>query len=97
MLVAARCKALAEPARLQILDALRHGEIVVNDVTEATGLGQSNVSKHLQLLHGLRFVNRRKEGLFVYYELADRTVFELCAIMCGRLEAVKARRTVLAR
>lgn len=96
-LVAARFKALAEPARLEILNALRTGELTVGELVEDTGLGQANVSKHLQLLHGLGFVNRRKDGLFVYYGLADKTVFQLCDIMCGRIEAeAKARRKLLA-
>jgi DNA-binding transcriptional ArsR family regulator len=59
----------------------------VNELVEATGLGQANVSKHLQLLHTHGFVSRRKEGLFVYYAIADKSVFKLCDIMCGRLEA----------
>jgi ArsR family transcriptional regulator len=55
------------------------------------------VSKHLQLLHANGFVARRKDGLHVYYRLADRTVFQLCDIMCGHLEAeAKARAKVLA-
>jgi DNA-binding transcriptional ArsR family regulator len=95
-LVAERFKALAEPVRLQILSALRRGELTVGELVEETGLGQANVSKHLQLLHGVGFVRRRKEGLFVYYALADRTVFELCDIMCGRLAAeAKSRRKLL--
>lgn len=97
VLVAARFKALAEPARLEILNTLRRGELTVGELVEETGLGQANVSKHLQLLHGLGFVNRRKEGLFVYYGLADRTVFQLCDIMCGRIGAeTTARRKLLA-
>ena len=97
-LVAERFKALAEPARLQITGALRAGEMTVGELVDATGLGQANVSKHLQMLHALHFVSRRKEGLFVYYALADRTVVQLCDIMCGRLEAeTKARRKLLAR
>jgi DNA-binding transcriptional ArsR family regulator len=86
-LVAARFRALGEPARLQILHVLRHGETSVNDLVEETGLGQANVSKHLQILHSLGFVARRKEGLFVYYRLADKDVFRLCDIMCGRIES----------
>lgn len=86
-LVAARFRALGEPARLQILDALRRGEQSVNDLVDETGLGQANVSKHLQILHSLGFVARRKEGLFVYYRLADKSVFRLCDIMCGRIES----------
>jgi ArsR family transcriptional regulator len=64
---------------------------------EATGLGQANASKHLQLLHSLGFVERRKEGLFVYYRLASEHVFQLCDLMCGRLEEeAEARARVLA-
>lgn len=96
-LVAERFKALAEPARLQILGALRRGEMTVGDLVDATGLNQANVSKHLQLLYGHGFLRRRKDGLFVYYALADKGVLQLCDIMCGRLDAdVKARRRLLA-
>jgi len=84
--VAQRFKALAEPARLQLLQLLRSKEMTVGDLVDATGLGQANVSKHLQILHSLGFVARRKEGLFVYYALADKDVFRLCDIMCGRIE-----------
>lgn len=85
-LIAARFKALGEPTRLLILDALRSGEKTVTELIDDTGLGQANLSKHLQLLHNLRFVVRRKEGLHVHYRLADEHVFQLCDLMCGRLE-----------
>ncbi|MBC7562744.1 MAG: winged helix-turn-helix transcriptional regulator [Gemmatimonadaceae bacterium] len=84
-LVAERFKALGEPARLAILNSLRRGEATVSELVEDTGMGQANVSKHLQLLYTLRFVARRKEGLFVYYSLADDSVFQLCDVMCGRI------------
>ncbi|MBW3535147.1 MAG: metalloregulator ArsR/SmtB family transcription factor [Gemmatimonadetes bacterium] len=85
-LVSERFKALAEPARLNILNALRDGEMTVSELTEATGLAQANASKHLQVLHAMGFVERRKEGLYVHYSLAGEDVFRLCDIMCGRLE-----------
>jgi DNA-binding transcriptional ArsR family regulator len=96
-LVAERFKALAEPARLQILNALRAREMTVTELVEGTGLGQANVSKHLQSLYAAGFVDRRKDGLFTHYSLADRDVFKLCDIMCGRLEQELAgRRKALA-
>lgn len=96
-LIAERFKALAEPARLQILNALRAGEATVGELVEETELGQANVSKHLRMLHSLGFVRRRKDGLHAYYALADQTVFHLCDVMCGRLEAeMKTRRKLLA-
>ena len=96
-LIADRFRALGEPARLQILQCLRAGELSVSELVTETELGQANVSKHLQQLHSLGFVRRRKDGLFVYYAIADKSVFELCDLMCGRLEAeMKARRKLLA-
>ena len=92
-LVAERFKVLSEPARLHLLDELRSGERTVGELVERTGLSQANVSKHLQMLHRAGFVQRRKEGLYVNYALADRDVFRLCDIMCGRLGAETRRRT----
>lgn len=96
-LVADRFKALGEPARLQILQALRGDEQTVTELVEATGLGQANVSKHLQLLHGLGFVERRKEGLYVHYRLAGEDIFRMCDLMCGRIEDEAERRRDMLR
>jgi len=89
--VAERFRALGEPARLRILNALRNGEAAVGELVEATGLTQANLSKHLQMLFALGFVHRRKQGLFVYYSLADQDIFRLCDIMCGRVPANRRR------
>jgi DNA-binding transcriptional ArsR family regulator len=94
--IAERFKVLAEPVRLQILNVLRSGDRTVSELVERTGLGQANVSKHLQLLYTHGFVSRRKEGLYTWYSLADRDVFKLCDIVCGRLERdATARRRLL--
>jgi DNA-binding transcriptional ArsR family regulator len=96
-LVAERFRALAEPARLRVMNALRDGERTVGELADEAELSIANVSKHLQVLHGAGFVSRRKEGLHVFYGLADDDVFQLCDIMCGRLETeAAARRKVLA-
>jgi len=84
-LVAQRFRALAEPTRLSVLNLLMQGESTVTDLVEGSGLGQANVSKHLKTLHELGFVTRRKEGLWVWYAIADPGVEELCTLMCSRL------------
>jgi DNA-binding transcriptional ArsR family regulator len=89
--LAERFKALAEPNRLAILSAVRAHEMTVTELVEETGLGQANVSKHLNLLYRYGFVQRRKEGLNVYYSLGDKDVFRICDIMCGRLESEAER------
>ena len=93
-LVAARFRMLAEPMRLRLLNELREREMTVTALVEATGAGQANVSKHLSLLADAGMVGRRKEGLNVFYFIADGSLFELCDLVCGRLQkelAEKAR------
>lgn len=86
-LVAERFKALSDPARVRLLSALRNGERSVGELVDETHLGQANVSKHLARLHQLGFVTRHRDGLHIYYKLADRDVLRLCDLMCGRIEA----------
>ena len=82
--LADRFKALAEPNRLAILSTLHRGELTVGALVQETGLGQANVSRHLDVLRRYGFVERRKDGLNAFYRIADREVFGICDIMCGR-------------
>lgn len=84
--VAYRFKLLGEPMRLRILACLKDGEKCVQDLVEETGAGQANVSKHLSLLMNDGVVNRRKDGLHVFYFIEDETIFELCNKVCDSLE-----------
>ena len=91
-LVAGRFRMLGEPMRLRLLNELRDGEKTVSELVVATGAGQANVSKHLGLLADAGMVSRRKEGLNVNYLIADESLFELCDIVCGRLQKELAER-----
>lgn len=84
--IADRFKALGEASRLRILNALRKGEKTVTELVEELEMGQANVSRHLSLLRRHGMVARRKEGARRPYRIADPDIFELCELMCGRLE-----------
>ena len=84
-LVAARFRMLAEPMRLRLLHALHDGELSVTQLVEATAATQANVSKHLGLMLDAGLLRRRKDGLNVFYTIADPMVFELCDLVCSRL------------
>lgn len=90
--VADRFRAMGEPARLRILSALRTGERCVTDLERATGLNQANLSRHLQVLSAAGLLKRRKDGLFVYYALADEHVLRLCELMCGRIASSRGQK-----
>src|SRR5579859_4511572 len=70
-------KALGSPARLELLDLLAQGERCVDDLAQEAALSMANASWHLQVLHRAQLIVSRKDGLRVYYRLADPAVFQL--------------------
>ncbi len=70
-------KALAHPLRIRIIDALRDGEVGVNDLCERLDVEQSTISQQLAQLRGRNMVTGRKEGQNVYYSIRDRAIFRL--------------------
>jgi DNA-binding transcriptional ArsR family regulator len=94
-LVARRFGALAEPRRLEILQALLEGDRNVGALTTMLGTTQSNVSRHLRVLQEAGFVGRRAEGNSAYWFVTDPAVAALCSLVCARLEAGLARQSRL--
>jgi len=82
VLMAERFKMLSEGSRLKIIRTLFEGEKCVNDIVQATGLLQANVSKQLKLLDNHGIVECRAKGLMRYYKLVDFTVQKICAAVC---------------
>lgn len=70
-------KAVANPHRLEIIDLLAQGERSVDALAQETAMSVANASQHLQALREARLITARKEGLRVYYRLADYTVYRL--------------------
>ena len=64
-------KALADETRLRILNLIRHRELCVCQLVDVLGLGQSKVSRHLAHLRNAGLVQDRREGLWMYYSLAQ--------------------------
>lgn len=85
-LIARRFAVLSEPTRLRLLHALFEGELSVGALVNRVGGTQANVSRHLQTLAHAHILSRRKEGLQVFYAIADPSIFKLCELVCGSLE-----------
>ena len=69
-------KSLSEPVRLRILYLLlQKGELCVCDIVDALELSQSVVSRHLAYLRNGGLLNTRREGVWVYYEIAADCAF----------------------
>lgn len=64
-------KALANPARLEIIEMLSQGEKSVEGIVQATSLTFANASQHLQVLKNNNIVKSRKEKQYVFYSIIN--------------------------
>jgi ArsR family transcriptional regulator, arsenate/arsenite/antimonite-responsive transcriptional repressor len=70
-------KAMADPLRLQVLEALGGGERCVCELTSELGLAQSKLSFHLKVLREAGLIEARDEGRWVYYSLRTDAIEQL--------------------
>lgn len=68
---------LADATRVQLLWALRDGELSVNDLAEQVGKAGPSVSQHLAKLRMARLVRTRRDGNQVFYRLENDHVRQL--------------------
>lgn len=78
-------RALSEPTRLAILQELKSGSKTVNELVEAIGTSQPNISKQLRVLFDGGFISREQRGIFVHYQMQGDFVLRLCELVCDRL------------
>lgn len=90
-------KALAAPARLELLDLLSQGERAVDALAKATELSVANASQHLQVLSAARLVESRRDGQRILYRLADSSVETLLHALRSTAEARLAELDEVAR
>jgi DNA-binding transcriptional ArsR family regulator len=72
-------RALGDPTRVRVLDALSRAELCVCDLAALLGLGESATSHQLRFLRSLRLVRTRRAGRRVFYALDDDHITRLFA------------------
>lgn len=78
---------LSDPTRLRILHTICNVERSVSAIVAATGATQTNVSRHLALLHRAGVVRRHRNGSSVFYGAADPELVSICRSVCTRIAA----------
>ena len=86
--IAARAlKAISHPLRLKILCVVSDQEVCVQDIVDAVGTSQSNISQHLAILRDKGVLTTRKDANRVFYRVADQRTLQLIIMMrevfCG--------------
>ena len=75
------CKTFGDPKRLMIINALRDGEKAVGHLVQVLQVPQAVVSRHLAVLRTKGVVTTRREGVSVFYRLADPKIVDACDIV----------------
>ncbi len=80
-------QAMSHPVRIKILCMLSSGEQMVQDLTDAIGTSQSNISQHLGILKACGMINSRKEATRTFYSIEDARILKMITltrdIFCG--------------
>jgi rhodanese-related sulfurtransferase/DNA-binding MarR family transcriptional regulator len=74
-------RAVSAPLRLAILDVLAQSERTVEEIAREIGASVANASQHLKQLRAARLVETRRDGLFIFYRLADDRVLRLWQVI----------------
>ncbi|MRR52178.1 MAG: ArsR family transcriptional regulator [Rhodocyclaceae bacterium] len=80
-------KAISHPLRLKILCVVGDQEVCVQNIVDAVGTSQSNISQHLAILRDKGVLQTRKDANRVFYRVADQRTLQLIVLMrevfCG--------------
>ncbi len=75
------CRTLAHAKRIEILSLLREGELSVSELAKQMGVSLPNASQHLAILRDKGVVAARREGVTIYYRVADPRIIQACDLM----------------
>jgi len=89
------CHCLAEPTRIAILYALSEGKKNVRELMEELDIGRATASRHLKVLRDRSMVIGARDGVSIYYTLADARVIEALDLLRDVLARILAQRKAL--
>ncbi len=75
------CAALANAKRIQIIDLLQDGEKIAGTLASEMEITKANLSQHLKVMKSKGIVLSRREGVFIYYSIANPKIVEACQLM----------------
>ena len=73
-------QAMSHPLRIKILCLLSSGEMMVQEITDAVGSTQSNISQHLAILRACGMINSRKVATKVLYRIEDARILKMISL-----------------
>ncbi len=80
------CKTFSNSRRLEIIYLLKAGEQSAGAITKELGITKANASQHLARMRKMRILITRRDGVTIYYRIANREITHACSLMQDALE-----------
>jgi len=92
------CKIFANDKRLGIIDLLKNREMSNSELMQKTGLSKVTMSQHMNVLKSKGVIVVRREGVQLYYRIANPKIIQACNLMREVLiEQLQEREKVVSR
>jgi DNA-binding transcriptional ArsR family regulator len=78
-------RVMSAPMRLRIMSCLCVGEKNVSELLEEVDTTQSNMSQHLSTLYQAGILQKRRDGVQIYYSIANPSFVDLCRAVCTQI------------
>jgi len=80
-------RVMSAPMRLRIISALCSDEKNVGELLSEIDTTQPNMSQHLNTLYKAGVLRKRRDGVQIYYAIANEDVAAICRTVCVRVAA----------
>jgi ArsR family transcriptional regulator, virulence genes transcriptional regulator len=75
------CKIFANDKRLEIINLLKDAEMSNSELMQITGLSKVTMTQHMNVLKSKGVIVARREGVQLYYRIANPKIIQACSLM----------------
>jgi DNA-binding transcriptional ArsR family regulator len=75
------CKIFSNAKRLEIIDSLKDKEMPASELIAKIGLSKANLSQHMSVLKLKGVILTRREGVNIYYRIANPKILQACQLI----------------
>ncbi len=80
-------RVMSAPLRLKIINSLCQGERNVSYLLTQVDTTQPNMSQHLNTLYKAGILNKRRDGVQIFYSIRDQRIVGICNAVCNDIAA----------
>lgn len=79
-------RVMSAPMRLRIISCLCSGEKNVGELLEQIDTTQPNMSQHLNTLYLAGVLDKRRDGVQIYYRIVNNNIVNICRAVCKQTD-----------